>query len=38
MLFVVGAGFFVAVVLLWQTDLRSHQQRIGSLQAEAVPA
>ncbi len=33
MFFVVGTGFFLAVVLLWSANLRSHQQRIGSLQA-----
>jgi MFS family permease len=38
MFFVVGAGFFLAVALLWKADLRSHQQRIGSLQAAAVTA
>ena len=39
MFFVVGAGFFLAVVLLWVADLRSHQQRIGSLHAgDAIPA
>ncbi len=32
MFFVVGAGFFLAVVLLWNANLRSHQQRIGVLQ------
>jgi PAT family beta-lactamase induction signal transducer AmpG len=31
MFFVVGAGFFLAVVLLWKVDLRAHQRRIGSL-------
>jgi MFS family permease len=36
MFFVVGAGFFLAVVLLWVADLRSHQQRIGSLHAGAA--
>jgi MFS transporter, PAT family, beta-lactamase induction signal transducer AmpG len=30
--FVVGAGFFLAVIFLWYADLRSHQVRIGSLQ------
>jgi PAT family beta-lactamase induction signal transducer AmpG len=39
MFFVVGAGFFLAAVLLWVADLRSHRQRIGSLHAgDAVPA
>lgn len=38
MLFVVGAGFFLAVVLLWVADLRSHQQRIGALHAGVVAA
>jgi PAT family beta-lactamase induction signal transducer AmpG len=28
MLFVVGAGFFLAVALLWRADLQSHQRRI----------
>ena len=32
MFFVVGAGFFLAVVLLWNANLQSHRQRIGSLQ------
>jgi MFS transporter, PAT family, beta-lactamase induction signal transducer AmpG len=32
MFFVVGAGFFLAAVLLWAANLRSHQQRIGALQ------
>jgi hypothetical protein len=32
MFFVVGAGFFLAVVLLWSVNLQSHQQRIGGLQ------
>jgi MFS transporter, PAT family, beta-lactamase induction signal transducer AmpG len=32
MFFVVGAGFFLAAVLLWNANLQSHQQRIGSLQ------
>jgi PAT family beta-lactamase induction signal transducer AmpG len=36
MFFVVGAGFFAAAVLLWQANLRSHQQRIGSLQASVA--
>jgi len=37
MFFVVGAGFFLAVVLLSIANLLSHQQRIGGLQAgEAV--
>jgi len=31
MFFVVGAGFFLAVVLLWNANLQSHRQRIGSL-------
>jgi predicted MFS family arabinose efflux permease len=34
--FVVGAGFFLAVLLLWGANLRSHQQRIGSLQASVA--
>jgi MFS transporter, PAT family, beta-lactamase induction signal transducer AmpG len=38
MFFVVGAGFFLAVVLLWVADLRSHQQRVGNLHASAVTA
>jgi PAT family beta-lactamase induction signal transducer AmpG len=38
MFFVVGAGFFLAVALLWIADLRSHQQRIGSLHAGVVAA
>jgi PAT family beta-lactamase induction signal transducer AmpG len=38
MFFVVGTGFFLAVVLLRVADLRSHQQRIGSLQAGVVAA
>ena len=38
MFFVVGAGFFLAVVLLWNANLRSHRQRIGSLHAGAVAA
>src|SRR5688572_4138637 len=37
MFFVVGAGFFLAVVLLWSANLQSHRQRIGSLQ-DAVAA
>jgi len=32
MLFVVGAGFLLAVVLLWKVDLQAHQRRIGSLE------
>jgi len=36
MFFVVGAGFFLAVVLLWNANLQSHQQRIGGLQAGAA--
>jgi hypothetical protein len=32
MFFVVGAGFFLAAVLLWYANLQSHRQRIGSLQ------
>jgi len=32
MFFVVAAGFFLAVVILWNANLQSHQQRIGSLQ------
>ena len=32
MFFVVGAGFFLAVVLLWNANLQSHRRRIGSLQ------
>jgi PAT family beta-lactamase induction signal transducer AmpG len=32
MFFVVGAGFFLAVVLLWSVNLQSHRQRIGGLQ------
>ena len=32
MFFVVGAGFFLAAVLLWNANLQSHQQRIGVLQ------
>ena len=32
MFLVIGAGFFLAAVLLWAADLRSHQQRIGALQ------
>jgi predicted MFS family arabinose efflux permease len=32
MFFVVGAGFFLAVVLLWNANLQSHRQRIGGLQ------
>jgi PAT family beta-lactamase induction signal transducer AmpG len=32
MFFVIGAGFFLAVVLLWKTDLQAHRQRIGRLQ------
>jgi predicted MFS family arabinose efflux permease len=38
MFFVVGAGFFLAALLLWVADLRSHQQRIGNLQASTVAA
>jgi PAT family beta-lactamase induction signal transducer AmpG len=36
MFFVVGAGFFLAVALLWVANLQSHQRRIGSLQASAA--
>jgi len=32
MFFVVGAGFFLGAVLLWNVNLQSHQQRIGNLQ------
>jgi predicted MFS family arabinose efflux permease len=32
MFFVVGAGFFLAAVLLWYANLQSHRQRIGGLQ------
>jgi hypothetical protein len=32
MFFVVGTGFFLAVVLLRSANLQSHSQRIGSLQ------
>ena len=32
MFFVIGAGFVLAVALLWRVDLQSHQQRIASLQ------
>ncbi len=32
MLFVVGAGFFLAVVILWNANLQSHRQRIGGLE------
>jgi PAT family beta-lactamase induction signal transducer AmpG len=38
MFFVVGGGFFLAAILLWTADLRSHQQRIGSLQASPAAA
>lgn len=38
MFFVVAAGFFLAVVLLWAADLRSHQRRIGSQHAGAAVA
>ena len=34
--FVVGAGFLLAVLLLWGANLRSHQQRLGSLQASVA--
>ena len=34
MFFVIGAGFFLALMLLWKVDLPSHQRRIGSLQAQ----
>ena len=38
MFFVVGAGFFLAVVLLWKADLPAHRQRVGILDAGAVTA
>lgn len=38
MFFVVGAGFFLAVILLWAADLRSHRQTVGILDAGAVTA
>jgi PAT family beta-lactamase induction signal transducer AmpG len=36
MFFVVGGGFFLAAVLLWNANLQSHRQRIGSLQGAVV--
>ena len=32
MFFVVAAGFFLAVVLLWNADLQAHQRRVGGLE------